>query len=509
MNLQIFQDNLDLVYFFYGLAFIILGLAVYFQTNKASELRIARLLWLLSSFGIIHGCHEWLSMWQLIRGEKDGPVLLVTNLLSFALLFEFGRRLFNISFRTQRAGKLLSRYILNGGLIVVIAAGICIAGILSPDFLLTGTTLTRYFIALPACSLTGIALFHYYRHDAVILLRLKRYFIAAGTAFLVYGIFAGLIVKKSAIFPSTYINEDAFLSLFVLPVPIFRALCAVVITVSISRIVKIFDLEKRADRMRIVEDLRDKNDELHRLTGELRDKTLQLETSNAKLQELDRLKSEFLQVASHELKTPLSSIMGFAETLKTLELPKEDTQRYLGIIASEARRLAKLLSEYLDISMIEAGIIPMPKAEADIPSIIREVVEFFPIPDGISIVMDFPGIMARTMVNRDKIKQVIINLLDNAIKYSPKKGKITLTAKEHPDHLVVCIQDEGLGIPPGDLGRLYNKFYRSGEGQSRGIKGFGLGLAIAKSIVEAHQGKIWVESESDRGSSFYFSLAKM
>ena len=177
-------------------------------------------------------------MWQLISGAKWDLALMGTNLLSFVLLFEFGRRLFNIAFRMQRAGKFLAVYILNGALIVIIVAGTCIAGILSTNILLTCAILTRYLVALPACFLTGIALFHYYRHDAVILLRLKRYFITAGIAFLVYGIFAGLIVKKSAIFPSTIINEEAFRTLVILPVQIFRALCAVVITVSISRIVK-------------------------------------------------------------------------------------------------------------------------------------------------------------------------------------------------------------------------------------------------------------------------------
>ncbi len=506
---QAIRNNFDIVYFVYGLAFIIMGLAVLFQTNKASELRIAKIFWLLSAFGIIHGTLEWLSMWSFIKGTDLKPLELFTEVLSFAFLFEFGRRLLLMASRTNAAKKFHAIAFLGGNLIWVLIAAIFAISFVSSDFTRTGDVVTRYVLAFPGCLITGFALFLYYKRDAVILLKLNNYFIFAGIVFIIYGILAGVVVKNAAFFPSSVINEDSFRSSLLVPVQLFRTVCAVAITVTVSIILKVFNDEKIVDKQIILDTIRRANDELRQLTRELREKTLQLEASNGKLLKLDKLKSEFLVMTSHELKGPLTAIKGFAGTLMNLELPEENKRHYLEIIDAEATRLSRLLDEYLDISMIEAGITPMPKVPANLYIIINETIESFKMSHDMRIEVNFPEKLPSIMANKDKIRQVVINLLENAVKYSPKNGNIIISGKETTDGQVICIKDEGLGIKNDDLNKLYEKFYRSEEVSSLGIKGFGLGLAIAKGIIEAHNGKIWVESEVGKGSSFYFSISKI
>jgi signal transduction histidine kinase len=487
---QWFQGHLDIVYFVYGLAFIVMGQAIAFQTNKASGLKIAKIFWLLSAFGLFHGSHEWLDMWELIKGTDLAVLQLVTRVISFILLFEFGRRLLLIVNQIHRspAVRFTIIQIFSGNLIWVLFAIIFVVSFASSNFFSTYAILTRYLLALPGGLMTGYALFLYYQYEHDKLPNLKIYFVLAGTAFMIYGVLGGLVVQKGTFYPSTVLNEDAFMLATLFPVQLFRAVCALVIAASMSVILRVFDLERTKEKQNLF---------------------LELASSNSKLREMDKLKTESILIVSHELKTPLTSIMGFAHTLANLSVPAEKAKHYLEIIEAESKRLDMLINEYLDISMIEAGTLPMPKNSSNIQSIIKETIESYKLSKNISIELNFPEELSLVMANKDKIKQVIINLLDNAAKYSPENGKITITGKNMSDHLVFCIVDEGFGIKNEDLNKLYDKFYRSTEGGSRGIKGLGLGLAITKGIVEAHKGKIWVESEAGKGSTFCFTISKL
>ena len=152
---QTIRNNFDFVFFVYGLAFIVLGLAVLFQTNKASELRIAKIFWLLGAFGIIHGCLEWLQMWSLIKGIDIKILNLIALIVSFIFLFEFGRRLLLLSIWVYPSGRFYSKYILNWTLILALLATVIVVSSVSSDFMKISAIMTRYLIAFPGCLLTG------------------------------------------------------------------------------------------------------------------------------------------------------------------------------------------------------------------------------------------------------------------------------------------------------------------------------------------------------------------
>lgn len=244
------------------------------------------------------------------------------------------------------------------------------------------------------------------------------------------------------------------------------------------------------------------------LNRKIKEATYELEESNKKLKELDNLKSEFVSLVSHELRTPLTAIVGFAKTNRTLNLPEKQKRKYLLIIENEGQRLASLIEDFLDISKIESGKIELDITDVDVPVLINEIVNSIKIPENIKINMnllkDFPKLRA----DRNRIKQVIINIIGNALKYTPPGGKITISGEYTDENITVSIKDEGPGIKKEKLEKIFDKFYRVKDDISSEISGTGLGLAISKGIIEMHRGKIWVESEFGKGSGFIFSLPR-
>ncbi len=283
---QIIQNNIDIVYFVYGMAFIVMGLAVYFQTNKASELRIAGIIWLVSIFGIVHGIMEWVNMWSIIKDVNVNILNLTTLVLSFIFLFEFGRRLLLISIQNHPLSRFFKKYVFNRLLLPTLCAAVLIAGFVSTDSTKTGIIMARYLLGFPACLLTGIALLLYYKRDAVLLLKSRIYFKVAGITFIFYGILAGLVVNAAPFFPSNIINENTFNATFQLPVQLFRAICAAVITFALSMILNIFNAERVIEKQLILGNARKANKELHRLNRELQEKQAMLEDSNVKLRRI-------------------------------------------------------------------------------------------------------------------------------------------------------------------------------------------------------------------------------
>jgi signal transduction histidine kinase len=238
-------------------------------------------------------------------------------------------------------------------------------------------------------------------------------------------------------------------------------------------------------------------------------KTRELEESNRKLKELDRLKSDFVSMVSHELKTPLTSIIGFSKTLLTLTLPPDQIKKYLVIIESEGKRLSRLIEEYLDISKIEAGQFTMKNQAIDMAPLIREVAEPLSLPHGSILRTVAPQSLPPVMGDRDHLKRVIINLLDNAIKYTPPGQELVIASEETGDGVVVRVKDKGPGIKKEDLEKLFDKFFRGTDPVAARTRGSGLGLAIAKGIIDAHGGSIWVESNAGEGTVFSFRLPKL
>lgn len=227
------------------------------------------------------------------------------------------------------------------------------------------------------------------------------------------------------------------------------------------------------------------------------------------LKRLEQTRREFVANASHELRTPLASIKAYAETLAAGGVPPEEAKDFLREIESNSERMAKLVDDLLDLSALESGRMPpayeplalgpvAAKAAAGLQALAarkRIVLRVGPF-------HDLPPVRA----DRGQIKQVLVNLLDNAIKYTPENGLVRLEGRLEHGSVSVTVEDDGIGIPAEDLPRVFERFYRVDKARSRDMGGTGLGLSIVKHIVEAHGGTVAVQSEPGRGSRFTFRL---
>ena len=213
-------------------------------------------------------------------------------------------------------------------------------------------------------------------------------------------------------------------------------------------------------------------------------------------------------MASHELRTPLTGIIGLTQTLlsKDIELTNDERERFLSIIESEGKRLGTLLSDLLDLTKIETGVSEIHPVNIDIADLIRETVGIIPVPEDVKLRVEVP--QDRPFCGRadhDRIKQVLMNLVDNAIRYA-SPGEVTVAIHQVDHKLQIDVSDTGAGLSPEDASRVFDKFYRSRSAKKMKSKGSGLGLTIAKNIVEAHGGEIWVKSEKGKGSTFSFTI---
>jgi PAS domain S-box-containing protein len=225
------------------------------------------------------------------------------------------------------------------------------------------------------------------------------------------------------------------------------------------------------------------------------------------LKEVGRMKDSFLSIAAHELRTPLSSVMGFSEILLTRDLAPERHRRYLQIINDTSLRLNDIINNMLDISRLESGkgldIQPEP---FDIGKLITELLTYYQeaYPDYIFKLADMDE-SYKVIGDRLRLESVIRNLISNAIKYSGPGRPITVSCAHADGHLKINVEDTGIGITREQQKHLFEKFYRA-DPSNRSVSGTGLGLAICKLIVEGHGGEIGVESEEGKGSTFYFSI---
>ena len=222
----------------------------------------------------------------------------------------------------------------------------------------------------------------------------------------------------------------------------------------------------------------------------------------------DAMKSQLLSTVSHELRTPLASIKGFATTLLRQDVKWDETAQrdFLRIIEEEADRLTEIIDNLLDMSQIEAGALRITKEPTALRPLIRSVVDEMRMrTEAHYFVVDLPVELPRVWIDPRRIRQVLTNLIGNAIKYSPR-GQITVACEVQNDHVVVSVTDQGEGIPPQYLDKIFERFFQVDSTTKRRVGGIGLGLSIARSIIEAHDGKIWVESTLGQGSTFYFTL---
>jgi two-component system phosphate regulon sensor histidine kinase PhoR len=252
-------------------------------------------------------------------------------------------------------------------------------------------------------------------------------------------------------------------------------------------------------------------DEVAELAESLNTMANELQVKIERLNRMDRVRSDFVANVSHELKTPLTSIRGFVETLEDGAInDKANAARFLAIIKKHTRRLGNIIDDLLRLSELESGG-KIEMAPLDLKSLIDEVVMGF----GHALSAKNQKLAVAAAGNftiagsRDKLEQVFVNLIDNAIKYTGRDGQIKVNLAETDNIVMVTVEDNGIGIPKEDIERVFERFYRVDKARSREVGGTGLGLSIAKHIVLAHRGEICIDSESGKGTRVIVTLPKM
>jgi PAS domain S-box-containing protein len=226
--------------------------------------------------------------------------------------------------------------------------------------------------------------------------------------------------------------------------------------------------------------------------------------------EADELKSTFISVISHELKTPVALIKGYVGTLRREDAvwDREVIEDSLEVIEEETDRLTELIENLLDATRLQSGTLTLSRSDVSLQVLAKRMASRFQTQtDKHAIVVDFPEDFPVILADENRIEQVLANLLSNAIKYSASGGQIAVSGQVRSDHVMICVSDQGPGIAPGDMPHVFDRFYRAADA-SRLTKGAGLGLFLARAVVEAHGGRIWVDPKPTEGARLCFSLPR-
>lgn len=260
-------------------------------------------------------------------------------------------------------------------------------------------------------------------------------------------------------------------------------------------------------------------EQLLTVLGEMRHRIAELEASEterkqaeeraAEYEGLDKLKSNLLSTVSHELRTPLAIIKGYSTMLVDYDrrIRLKEKKGYLQSIDRATDRLTELVDHLLDMSRLEAGLLKLDRVHTSISKLIEEVVAEAKLrAPRHEIVTDIRNKLPGVKMDAKRIRQVLDNIIDNAIKYSSEATEVIVSAQQADSELQISVTDQGIGIPSEDLESVFDRMYRIEQRLSPEREGIGLGLAICKGMVEAHGGCIWVESKLGKGSTFYFTL---
>ena len=483
------QNNIGFVFLVYGLAFVVMGVAISAQPRKGSRFKLANIFWLLVAYAIIHAPADFMDMWNAMKGRNEllfqtGQIL---TYISYCFLFEFGRRLLG-----------LYKQIIRWWVLPFVISGIFMVSVLSGNFWVYANVLIGYFVRFPAGLMSGLGFFMYYSRERKYLeqLKVKKYFYLTGASLLAWSFFCGIVRAKASFCP---INTEVFYHTVKIPVHFFRMICALIATYGIVGILKIFDWETTTAIMQT-------NIQLEQRVAE---RTADLEQTVNKLNEANDELESFVNIASHDLREPLRKIISFASILKKSLQGKisSDDAENLAFVIEGTNRMTQIVggllaylriivktqsAENVDINKIAAQL-----EQFELGVLLKEKNATIEIPFSLPVVKADPA----------QIRQLMQHLIINGIKYQ-KKGsipKITITSKPAAGGMVrIEVADNGIGIKPEYHQAIFNMFkqlHSHGE-----YEGAGVGLTVCKKIVELHGGEIGVESQPDKGSTFWFTM---
>ncbi|MBU1853419.1 MAG: GAF domain-containing sensor histidine kinase [Candidatus Omnitrophica bacterium] len=249
------------------------------------------------------------------------------------------------------------------------------------------------------------------------------------------------------------------------------------------------------------------------LERRVKERTIELGRLNEELKRLNKVKSDFVSAVSHELRTPLTSIKGYASILMTGKLGEVSAaqKERLEKIDKHSNNLVHLINNLLDIARIESGMVQMDIKEISIKEMLDSIIDVI-TPQikekGISLKVTSKIKIDKIKADPTQLERVFLNLLSNAAKFTPEKGKVTIYIEEKDDFVKFVVEDTGIGIPDKDIEKVFEEFFRADNASDQQVKGTGLGLSLVKKIIEAHKGKIYAESKLGKGTKFSFTIPR-
>jgi PAS domain S-box-containing protein len=268
------------------------------------------------------------------------------------------------------------------------------------------------------------------------------------------------------------------------------------------------DVGERTGRERALEtQVRNLDERYSGQTYELAQKIEALAQANKELQELDQMRSDLISIVSHQIRAPLTNMLGAVERVESGCSDATATcAQMFEVMRDQAARLNRLVGEVLSLASVESGDLALNLEPLSVMPVVDQAIEEMTARDGERFQKPYAPILPLVMADRDRIMEVLVNLLDNADKYSPPEAKIQIEIRPTETEVMLSVLDSGPGLPEEDLERVFDKFYRAEAGDSQRAYGYGLGLYICRRLVEAQGGRIWASNRPDGGASFSFAL---
>jgi signal transduction histidine kinase/DNA-binding response OmpR family regulator len=522
---KLLAQHMLVVFFIYGLAFVLFGAAILLKDDKRTRLRLRRVLWLLGAFGLLHGLSEWSDMFLSLGEAYWSPFLFgimrligfYLGLSSFVFLLAFGVRAVAVD-GTRFKG--LERGSLSAALLFVFLVSLFGTwSHVSTGWYATGGILMRYLLAFPSSLLAAAGFYRqsYSREVRSIypyaVFRNMRWMSAV---FIAYAVLAGIVVPKAPFPPALFINYDSFQKVFGIPVQVFRAVCSLSAAWFILAILNAFSIASYGELEKQVEertsDLKSANEALRQDIAARKRVEAELEESRDAALESSRSKSEFLANMSHEIRTPMNGILGMTELVLGTKLDSEQRE-YLNMARVSADSLLSVINDILDYSKIEAGKLEIENVEFDLRDKLTDAMKVLGVSaqqKELELICDIASdVPCEVVGDPGRLRQILVNLVGNAIKFTAK-GEVIFSVRmdsrtEDEVQIHFTVADTGIGIPLQKQTAIFEAFTQADGSMTRTYGGTGLGLTISARLVASMRGRIWVESEPGRGSRFHFT----